>query len=133
VDKDCFIPMTHILTREFGLTAILREKMEYYFRLMQSGCNWKQACFLPHCSRTKAPIRSERDCHPERSEGSALVLAFDFLLVILRQQDLPTRICFSLSLHRSKRKPSEAAFRPNHKRQRKMPGAPPSPGLCCSG
>ena len=57
MDKDCFIPMTHILTREFGLTAILREKMEYYFRLMQSEGNWKQACFPPRCSHTKQPLR----------------------------------------------------------------------------
>ena len=40
--SDCFIPMTHILTREFALTAILRGKMECYFCWMHLRPVWKQ-------------------------------------------------------------------------------------------
>ena len=42
--SDCFIPMTHILTREFALTAILRGKMECYFCWMHFSPDWKQTC-----------------------------------------------------------------------------------------
>ena len=39
---DCFIPMTHILTREVGLTAFLRGKMNCYFRWMHLESQGKQ-------------------------------------------------------------------------------------------